>query len=477
MNALQIYHRLPIPLKTLAATMRGLKLRSIRFGPETERLVAEALERESWTAADWEIWQGEKLELVLDRAIRHVPHYRELARTIQAAGNDVRNLPSWPILDKEALRADPQRFIADDCVRSELIHEHTSGTTGTSINVAYSKQTARAWYALFEARWRRWYGITRHDRWAHIGGQLVTPIESRNPPFWVWNAALNQLYMSAYHLAPDLLPHYLEALRQFKVVHLWGYTSALYALAQGALESNLKDLRLKVVVSNAEPMEDYQRQAIADAFGCPVRATYGMSEMVSAASECESGRMHLWPEAGIVEVLEGVKTVADGATGDFICTGLLNFDMPLIRYRLGDRGALAPAEEKCCCGRRLPLLAAVEGRSDDVLFTADGRRIGRLDPVFKVGIPVREAQIIQEEFDRIRLVYVPASGFDEAAGAVLVRRIRDRLGPVRVELQPVSEIPRTANGKFRAVICRIPKEQWQVSQRTDQPPDAKTAAP
>jgi phenylacetate-CoA ligase len=461
--ALRLYHKLPIPFKTLAATMRGMKLRNIRFGPETERLVAEALERESWTADDWGIWQAGKLEQLLHRASRDVPHYREVGQNIRAMGHDVRNLRSWPILDKEALREDPRRFIAEDRVYSELIHEHTSGTTGTSIHVSYSKQTARAWYAIFEARWRRWYGVSRHDRWAHIGGQLVTPVESRNPPFWVWNAALNQLYMSAYHLAPDLIPHYLEALRRYKVVYIWGYSSALYALAECALESNVKDLHFKVVVSNAEPLEDYQRQAIADAFRCPVRATYGMSEMVAAASECENGRMHLWPEVGIVEVTESEKSVGEGVAGDFICTGLLNVDMPLIRYRLGDRGALAPAEEKCSCGRRLPLLASVEGRSDDVLFTADGRRIGRLDPVFKTGIPVREAQIIQEEFGRIRLVYVPASGFDDATGDLLVRRIRDRLGPVRVDLQPVSEIPRTANGKFRAVICTIPKEQRKRS--------------
>jgi len=36
-------------------------------------------------------------------------------------------------------------------------------------------------------------------------------------PFWVWNAALNQLYMSSYYLAPDLIPYYFDALKRYRI--------------------------------------------------------------------------------------------------------------------------------------------------------------------------------------------------------------------------------------------------------------------
>jgi phenylacetate-CoA ligase len=307
----------------------------------------------------------------------------------------------------------------------------------------------RAWYALFEARCRHWYGVSRHDRWGMLGGQLVAPASQRRPPFWVWNAGLNQLYLSSYHLAPDLIPHYLDALRSYRVTYLLGYTSALYALATAVLESGGCGPQMKVVITNAEPVFDYQRQAIAKAFRCPVRETYGMAEMVAAASECEAGRLHLWPEAGVTEVVEG----------ELICTGLMNPDMPLIRYRVGDRGALADAGESCPCGRTLPMLAGIEGRLDDVLYTADGRAIGRLDPVFKANLPVREAQIVQERLDHIRVRYVPAPGYNAAAGASIVARLQDRLGPVKVTLEELPEIPRTAAGKFRAVVCNLSTEE------------------
>src|SRR5262249_43089394 len=145
--------------------------------------------------------------------------------------------------------------------------------------------TVRAWYALMEARWRRWYGVSRHDRWAILGGQLVTPVAQRRPPFWVWNAALRQLYMSSYHLAPHLIPYYLDALRRHRIQYLWGYPSALHALAQEAVRRQRRDLKMTVAIANAEPLFDYQRQTIAEAFQCPVRETYGLAEIVAAASE------------------------------------------------------------------------------------------------------------------------------------------------------------------------------------------------
>ena len=98
---------------------------------------------------------------------------------------------------------------------------------------------------------------------------------------------------------------------------------------------------MAVAITTAEPVYDYQRDTIAQAFNCPVRETYGMAEIVVTASECAATRLHLWPEVGWVEVMENNESLPDGASGDLVCTGLLNVDMPLIRYRTGDRGALA----------------------------------------------------------------------------------------------------------------------------------------
>jgi phenylacetate-CoA ligase len=215
---------------------------------------------------------------------------------------------------------------------------------------------------------------------------------------------------------------------------------------------------MTVVITNAEPVADYQRRVIAEAFQCPVRETYGMAEMVAAASECQAGSLHLWPELGYLEIFDGNRPVGPGREGSFIGTGLLNDDMLLIRYEVGDRGVMAIERETCACGRRLPMLKSVEGRMDEVLYTADGRRIGRLDPVFKAKLPVREAQIVQETLNRVRVRFVPVSRFDSAAAASITERLRDRMGDIEVILEEVDEIPRTSCGKFRAVISHLPSD-------------------
>ena len=461
-SLLRLYHSLPAPVQTLAATTRGLYLRAWRYGPQSEALIRNARARERWNPAQWNRWQQARLAGILDHAARAVPYYREHWQERYARGDrsSATKLENWPVLEKETLRAAPHRFVADGIRTGRLYHEHTSGTTGKPVDLYRPVETVRQLYALSELRERRWYGVSVRDRWAILGGQLVAPVGRRRPPFWVWNAALNQLYMSSYHLAPDLVGHYLDALRAYRITYLWGYASALYELALEALRRGRRDLAMTVAITNAEPLYDHQRQVIADAFQCPVRETYGMAELVMSASECEAGRLHLWPEVGVVEV-HGAENAGD-MSGDFVCTGLLNPAMPLIRYRVGDRGALAPSEQPCACGRTLPVVDHIAGRQDDVVYTRDGRRVGRLDPVFKAKLPIHEAQIVQETLDRIRVRVVPAPGFDESASTAIRDRMRARVGPMDIIVEAVAEIPRTAQGKFRAVVSALPAEERQV---------------
>jgi phenylacetate-CoA ligase len=440
---LNLYHRLPPITRTVAATWYGHKVRNWRYGPESERLVEEALARETWPAERWKGWQQERLAELLELAATRVPYYQRLwqGRT----GWD--RLENWPLLEKEPLRAEALSFLTDGADPRPMARLHTSGTTGKPLDLWAPRAIEREWWALFEARWRRWYGVDYHDRWAVIGGKPVTHVSQRRPPYWVWDAAQRLLYLSTYHLAPDTIGSYLDELRDRRVRYLRGYSSSLYTLAQGVLRQKRTDLRMEVVITYAEVLHEWQRDAISQAFQCPVRETYGMVEMAAAASECEHGRMHLWPEAGWTELLED---------GELVSTGLLNTAMPLIRYRIGDSAA-PPTESECPCGRTLPLMGKVEGRLDDVVYTTDGRRFGCLD-VVHAGMAVREAQVIQEDLDRFRVKYVPAPEFTRGTAAAIVEELQSQLGPVRVALEEVERVPRGANGKFRMIVCQLPSE-------------------
>jgi phenylacetate-CoA ligase len=353
---LALYHRAPAPLKSAAATTRGLYLRSWRYGSETDRLAAEARERESLSPESWKALTDESLARLLRRAATRVPFYREhfAARRRRGERPDVERLESWPVLTKETVRARTLELLADDLDPRALWRERTSGTTGTPLEVFMTKATLRQWYALFEARVREWNGVSRLDAWANVGGQLVAPWRARRPPFWVWNAGLSQLYMSSYHLAPGRGAAYVEALARHRVAYLHGYASSLESLALLGKEEGAAPPPLRVALSNAEPLLRAPAPADRGFFGCPVRDTYGMAELAAAASECEASRLHVWPEVGVIEVLgdggeEPSAQRGDGAHRRDVAPESRHAPRPV---RVGDRGALGSGA--CPCGRSLP---------------------------------------------------------------------------------------------------------------------------
>jgi phenylacetate-CoA ligase len=266
--------------------------------------------------------------------------------------------------------------------------------------------------------------------------------------------AMKQLYLSANHVSPRNTQSYLVAMNQYRITHLVGYSFSAAALAREALDRGFEVPGLKLVITIAEALLPWQRDALRKGFKCEVRESYGMAELVAAAAECQAGSLHLWPEVGWLEVFDDKENVPVpcGTTGRLIATGLMNLAMPLIRYEIGDRGTLGLSGDRCSCGRLLPMLASVEGRMDDVLYTQDGRWLGRLDPVFKANLPIREAQIIQETLDRIRIRYVPTQNFTAESSQVIIERLQARMGPVNVIMEPVEKVPRGANGKFKPVI-------------------------
>ena len=461
----KIYFRLPFFLKERVASVRGHQLRRWRYSDATDQQVQEALGRESWNAAQWQAWRQPKLTALLHRAATKVPYYRKLWSCRPYEQNDFEILQNWPVLKKSALREQPHEFLAEDVDPKRMWVIHTSGSTGTPLKLWQSRQTVQAWYTLFEARWRTWHGLSRYDRWAILGGQLVVATRQQAPPFWVWNAGLNQLYMSSYHLAPGNAAAYVKALADHKVSYVWGYASAMATLAREILEQGLKTPQLRAAISNAEPLYAHQRDLITRAFGCRVYETYGMTETVCAGSECEHGSMHLWPEAGIWEVLEDDSDtpVAPGKAGRLVCTGLINNDMPLIRYEVGDRVTLADRASGCACGRTLPVLKSVEGRNDDTIITPNGRHVGRLDPIFKADFSIVEAQVIQDAPDHLLVKMVPAPECNAATEIALKAALAERAEGMRIDIRRVSCIRRGPNGKFKSVL-RLPfKREAQLS--------------
>ena len=460
-DRLSLYHHLPYPLKVIAASAHGYRLRRWRYGRETERLIEEALERESWSEELWKTWQQEKLALTLFHAAKKVPYYRDYWNKQQRVGNKAsfEYIENWPVLEKGVLRQTPAAFISENCEQKKLYVDHTGGTTGTPLSIYESRATIQNWFALFEARIRRWYGVSIKDRWGIFGGQLITSSNRQKPPYWVYNAGLNQVYFSTFHISPGTAKDYVNAMHTFLPTHLIVYPSSLSYLAVLMLDQNLAPPNsIKVIFSNAEVLFPQQREVIQNAFKCPVVNTYGMGEITAAGSECQASKLHVWPEVGYFEVYDPDNRIfiKDGeeAFGEYILTGLLNEDMPLIRYQLGDRGSL-PVFEDCRCKRKLPVIKKIEGRTTDMILTPDGRKLFWFNSVF-YGKPVVEAQIVQLDLYKLIISIVPGKGYSSDTEKEIKHAMQSRVGnQMEIQTKIINKIPRTKSGKFKAVVSKL----------------------
>jgi len=426
-------------------------------------MIEDAIERESWTRQQWEAWHAEKLELMLHHAVTHVPFYQKYWQVQRRNGSKVswKYLENWPVLEKERVRNSPQAFISDNIRVRNLYVDQTSGTTGRPTLIYESRETVQKWFALFEARIRRWYNVSYKQRWAIFGGQKVVPLDKKSPPFWVHNLGLNQLYFSVFHISSDTAINYVEALNRFSPTHLIVYPSSLSVLANHVLEQNLKPPKMQVIFSNSEKLLPHQKELIEQAFHSPVVDTYGMTELVSGASECAYGAMHFWPEMGIIELLDHQTKEfiqSDHRSGEFIFTGLFNEDMPLIRYRNGDAGYLPTWDCSCECGKGLPKFGEIFGRQNDLIVTPDGRDLYLLDSLFN-GFPIVEVQVIQEAIDKLHLLVVPEKLYQtNVHDAAMINRMQAYVGKtVRVKVELVDCISRNGNGKFKPYLSLVGK--------------------
>jgi len=215
MIGLGIYSYSPYLLKCWMASWRGKYLNNWRYDSHTQKLVRDAEEREFWLPDQWREYHDDKLKQIIHSS-KKTPFYQQMGYSFK--GN---KLSQFPILSKELLRENNQDFVVNTISKKKLFHDHTSGSSGTPVSVWLDERSIKFWYALVERRWRNWYDVSRDDKWAIFGGQLITPQKRTKPPFWVENYSMKQLYCSIYHISSRSARYYVEKLTQFKPAYIY----------------------------------------------------------------------------------------------------------------------------------------------------------------------------------------------------------------------------------------------------------------
>ncbi len=212
----------------------------------------------------------------------------------------------------------------------------SSGTTGTPVQIFYTKKFHQQEMAYFQARVRTWAGVAEGAKRAMFGARKLCAIDQKQPPFWRSSPVEKLTYYSIYHLAPHFLPSYLDHLRTTQPNVLMGYPSALNLVAQFMLATD-QQLSIPVTITTSETLTPAIRAAVEEAFQTKIFDQYGSVENAHFVSQCEYGSYHVSPERGIVEILDQQNEPAPrGATGRVVVTSLENHLQPLLRYDTGD---------------------------------------------------------------------------------------------------------------------------------------------
>jgi phenylacetate-coenzyme A ligase PaaK-like adenylate-forming protein len=419
-----------------------------------------ALRRSQWLPREQlQVRQQARLQEIVAHAGRYSQYYRNL---FAASGFDSGNFTldefhRLPLLEKRVVSRDLDQLLVDGSVKEKLVNASTGGSTGTALAL------------YFDRKWqeRRVADEMRADEWSGWRLGMQKAAVWGNPPVaenWYqrfkdrWLYCLD-LYLDTMNITPVTMDTFVAQWQARDEDILFGHAHSIFVLADYLSHRPGHGMKPRGIIATSMMLLENERKIIEQVFGCPVTNRYGCEEVALIACECERHRgMHLNIEHLYIEFLdEHGQQAQPGAMAEIVVTDLYNKAMPLIRYRVGDMGTYSG--RSCDCGRGLPILEHVIGRTADFLKRADGSRVAGVSLVERTltAIPgIAQLQLVQTALDCIEANLVAAAGYTESSGARLVDELRAVFGQdLQVRLNFMDGIPREASGKYRFAKCQV----------------------
>jgi phenylacetate-CoA ligase len=423
------------------------------------------LEKSQWKSPeDLAVLQALKLKRLLIHANNTVPFYRERFNDL---GIDATKLhqPEYfskiPLLTKKDINENRDKMISTNLNGNKLISNSTSGSTGEALYLYYDTRSA-AYRRATVIRNEQWLGIRLGNHTATLWGSPMDLKKAAALRGRLHGWANNHMFLSSYDMSDKMLADYERKLNNFKPKLLTCYPGPLTVFAEYLLKKNRKIPSIKAIISSAETLYPWQKDIIEKAFCCPVYNRYGCREFGDIAQECANREgLHINYDRFVVEILnENIEPAAEDEIGETIITDLDNYGMPLIRYRIGDMASFKKA--LCSCGRGLPLLGQVEGRTLDIVRAPNGNRLGGTfwTLLFRSRPGIKAFQVIQERLDEIIVRYVKDGSVANTDFHLFESRIHEKCSAnLNIHFIEVSSIPKTASGKTRFVVSKLKDQQ------------------
>lgn len=401
--------------------------------------------------------QLQRLREFLARAATDVPYYRDLMRAhaFEPAGlRSLADLERLPFLTKPLIREHVERLKSARAGR--LVRYNTGGSSGEPL--VFYMGMGRVSHDV-AAKWRatRWWGVDIGDVEVVLWGSPIE-IGKQDRVKALRDRLFRSHLLPAFQMSDAQMDRYLDTLEALRPRMLFGYASALALLASHA-EARGRDMRglgARVAFATGETLYPDQRRLIEGAFGVPVANGYGSRDAGFIAHQCPQGSLHLTAEHIVVELVDADgRAVAPGQTGEIVVTHLATDDFPFIRYRTGDMAVRSM--EPCACGRGLPVLEKVYGRSTDFIRTPSGNQMHALALIYEVRDKpgVKAFKLVQEQDLSLEVLLVGGPELTAEVEAAILRGLRARMGEgATVTARRVEEIPPEKSGKYRYVVSR-----------------------
>jgi phenylacetate-CoA ligase len=405
--------------------------------------------------------QWAAMKCILEHAFSTTEFWRERLIRRGLVPSDIRSpadLPNLGLLTKHDLRNSGSKLRSSEPGRGPIGRRKTSGSTGTSVEV-WVDEAANQWKRACTLRSDEWTGWRLGEKTAKVWG---------NPEYLKngWRGRLrNSLlerarYLDTLKMEGSTIDRFLDEMHRWQPVLLFGHAHSLFLVAEVAAGRGGARFRPRGILSTAMVLHDWERRRIEDVFGCPVTNRYGCEEVSLIACQCERHEgLHVNADGVYVEIIRPDGTPAEaGEAGSVVVTDLANRAMPMIRYQVGDMASWS--SHPCSCGRGLPALSRIEGRSADYVVTPDGKLVSgiSLTENFAVLVPgIEQLQIVQPAPDRLVFRIVPGLEFGPQSEAQIERLVAERFGGgVQHAIERVERILPEPSGKYRFCISHVP---------------------
>lgn len=406
--------------------------------------------------------QWNMLKKLISHACESSDFYRTRFAEAGLKPSDIQDFSDYckvPFLSKRDIQAHLADLTSKRYRAEELVPNKTGGSTGMPLHYYHDNERMLSMEAS-AIRHFRWAGHDIGDKIASIWGSrrdLSRPegIKSKLRSLFLERAVI----LDSSSISEEALERFVKELQEFKPKTIQAYAKSMYFFAQYCKERGIQNIRPQSIVTSAEVLLEPERKVIEEVFKCRVFDFYGSREVSVIASECaEHNGLHLNSDALYVEFVDDEgRSVPPGQQGNIVITDLLNYGMPFLRYKIEDIGI--PSERVCACGRGLPLMEMVAGRTTDFILTPRGVRVsGAALTIYLIAsVPgIRQAQIVQDEPDHLNFRIVAGPEFTSGGLDVLKGKVPEFFGrEMRHEVTLVDEIPKDPSGKFRFSISNI----------------------